>query len=111
MYRIDNNHFYYNDTLIISFEQNISDFIDLEMPVILIESSENKPLFRNIFCVDKQGKILWQIDKEIENSISIKTPYTSIYRENNQLKGYNRAGYEVVINPRNGKVLEIDFIK
>lgn len=111
MYRKENNNFYYNDKLIISFEQKISDFIVFDMPVVLIESSENSPSYRNIFCVDKQGSILWQIDKEIENSIGIKTPYTSIYRENKQLKAYNRAGYEVVINPLNGKVSEIDFIK
>ncbi len=65
---------------------------------------------RNVFLIDRRGKILWQIEAFMFGEEP--TFYTNIWiSEKGNLMAFNRKGYECTIDKETGKILETEFTK
>jgi hypothetical protein len=67
--------------------------------------------FRNVLCVDEDGRILWQIE-EFKGVKGRSSYYTNVWlAEDGKLHAYNPLGFDCLIDIETGKILESEFIK
>jgi len=59
---------------------------------------------RNILGFDSQGSMIWQIDHLPLKEKNCDCPFTSVSLEQNKLMAHNWVGYDVIIDPSNGKL-------
>ena len=94
----------------INFLFPIRQVLELEnMLIVRLEPDIGKIFNENVFCYDKEGKLIWQIEP-IHYFIP-DSPYTSIHMEGDRLFLYNWSGIEVEVCPKNGSILYKKFIK
>lgn len=63
----------------------------------------------NVFGISFEGKLLWQIEK-VEH-VDKDSPYTGLGRENDLLTAYNWDGFDYLVEPKTGKIIDRKFIK
>ena len=76
------------------------DFLDCEGPL--------DDIHRNVFRVDSNTKIVWQIG---EYNPFPNSTFTNIYFQDNKLFGYNFDGGEYEIDSQTGKINSSELIK
>jgi len=86
---------------------NIQKFNDCF--VIMLGLQKHVIFNENIYGVSYDGKILWQIEKN--NHLDEDSPYTGLGVESNLLTAYNWDGYDYLINPQTGKIIDKKFVK
>jgi len=77
--------------------------------VVRLEVPTNFVFNENIFGVSKDGMILWQIEKL--TYVYSNSPYTGMLREKNFIKLFNWDGKNLIVNPDNGKIIEVEYGK
>lgn len=80
---------------------------------------------RNVFVFDKNGKLLWQMSKDIAQKYSFSS-YSSkknniydnlayivdaSFNGNGQLVLWNSDGFKLYIDPETGKIISDEFVK
>ena len=80
-----------------------------DMLVVRLKVSIGNTYNENIFGVSDDAKILWQVEK-IEH-VDRDSPYTGIGEENGLLSAYNWDGFDYLIDPKTGRILDKKFVK
>lgn len=94
----------------IEFQYPIRKVIEYQdVYFIRIEPDIGKILNENVFCYDKEGNFVWQV--EPIPLVKKDSPYTNIYMQGSKLFLYNWGGVEVEVEPMSGKILSKCFTK
>ncbi|NKN36779.1 hypothetical protein HFC70_10470 [Agrobacterium sp. a22-2] len=62
--------------------------------------------YENLVCVDSAGAVVWRA--ELPGAPDV---FLSLYVEHGEIHAHTWSGYEVVINPENGRIMRADFTK
>lgn len=99
-----------NGKKIINFQSPIEQIEQFdEIIVVMVYPKTNNFLNENLYGVSYDGKILWQVEK-IEH-VDRDSPYTGMGEENGLLGAYNWDGFDYLIDPKTGKILDKKFVK
>lgn|SRR5690554_5752998 len=95
----------------ISFNFDVVEYIELESVIVIRLKIPTNVIFNeNVFGLNKDGKIIWQIEQKkfmYENS-----PYTNMKKINNyKVNLSNWDGTQILINPINGNILDEKWVK
>lgn len=66
-------------------------------------------LNENVFGISYEGEILWQIEKV--DHVDKDSPYTGLSKKDELLTAYNWDGFDYLIDPNTGKVINKEFVK
>ena len=98
------------------FAKHIDMSIDLgnTLKVILIDTAEIKELDRkehnsNIFCIDNESNIIWQIDSK--SGLIEKDSFVYIKKVNDGIIAHRFFGTEYLINPSTGVTQKVGWHK
>jgi len=95
---------YYREKLIHTFIAPISDILDFPKCVVVLLNRDNyKKNNENVFCVDTNGVLKWQVPKY--DYIDKRSPFVSINKDYDNAKLYNWDSSYVIIEPATGKVI------
>ena len=95
----------------LSFKFDIAEYIELNNIIVVRLKVPTDIIFNeNIFGVNTDGKIVWQIvSREFMHKNS---PYTNMKKVNNsRVNLSNWDGTQVLINPNNGNILDEKWVK
>lgn len=109
--KILNNILFVDNLEVYSFIFDIKDFIVLDERIVVLINSPTKSLFNeNIFCIDKNGQLIWQVEKVVH--IYEDSPYDKIVNCNNEsIEAWNCDSCNYLINIQNGKIISRRFTK
>jgi hypothetical protein len=74
--------------------------------VILLDPYLKKGLFKNLFCIERDGTVAWTAE--------LYGPYDAFLSAKLSEEGlvaYAAAGYSVAMSPETGEVIRADFVK
>ena len=109
-FKIENGDLVLSDGAKVAFKYPIAGFIVVDdIAVVFLNISFERRMNHNVFGVDKNGKILWEIPHcgrvEIDGE---NDPYVGVeLRPNGKVVAYNWSGSSVVLNPKTGEILDI----
>jgi hypothetical protein len=63
---------------------------------------------RNIFGVNEEGEIIWQVEAPTKDPVDL---YTGLFEEEGQVIGYCWKGFDNYLDPQTGKILDQEFTK
>ncbi|MGN8072637.1 hypothetical protein [Mucilaginibacter sp. 22184] len=113
-YHIDEKKIVFEKGLTVEFDFPIKEtlvFNDKIIVLLDIVGTTNTKYNQNVFAIDRNGKILWQIERT-ENLDAIGyCPFISIEMDNLNLVSFNWCGYKFIIDPKTGEVIERIFTK
>lgn len=75
--------------------------------VVRIEPDSSQVYNENVFGINKDGKLLWQI-QSIPH-VYANSPYTNISKDGVFLKIHNWDGTDLTVEPYSGKITKKDF--
>lgn len=95
----------------IEFPYPIAEMLEFsEIIVVRFEVPPKSGLNENVFGVNYDGEVVWQIPQQIH--VREDSPYTSINRENyNEVGCYNWDATLYIVNSMTGKVVGKEFLK
>lgn len=95
----------------LSFKFDIAEYIELKGVVVVRLKIPTDVVFNeNIFGVDTDGKIIWQIARK--EFMHNNSPYTNIKRINDhKVNLSNWDGTQVLIDSSTGKILDEKWVK
>jgi hypothetical protein len=101
---------YFKDKKIAELEYPIQSFLDLgDKYVILLSVSLSDNYPENVFCFNKKGEMLWQIEKA---PMPDGWPFYNGVQFINEMEIYVYAlSIERVVDLNSGKILRADFVK
>ncbi|NHA04490.1 hypothetical protein G7092_11815 [Mucilaginibacter sp. HC2] len=79
--------------------------------IVLLDILENIRYNKNVFAIDFDGKILWQIAKTENLDMIGYCPFISIEIENLKLVSFNWCGFKFTVDAKTGYVTERIFTK
>ena len=85
------------------FADVIAEAIDFDDLVVVRLGTEAQRSNENVYGVDRQGNLLWQIPKRSHSSAH--SPYVGIYRHGPHVEAFNWDGQNLIIHPRTGLVM------
>jgi len=111
------NSIIYNGTKIIEFNFPIKDYLIFKegIAVCLLNSSNYYPDGKNVFFVDFNGNILWQIshayiDYSFDGEPAVNV-YVGLIKENDtSFWACNSLGFNLLLDT-NGNILDEEFVK
>ncbi len=103
MIKIENEQLYLNGQLMHDAHE-VSKAIPFENIVIVLEGRGTE----NVLAFNKNGEQIWRIEPFV---YEFPAGFSNIYVEDNDLKAFNMSGYEVKIDPGNGKILSEKWLK
>jgi hypothetical protein len=77
--------------------------------IIRVEPKPGISFNENVYCVDHDGKILWQVKKR--EYVYEDSPYTGMTTIDDHVKLLNWDGFELVVEPITGKELSAEYGK
>tara|TARA_R110002072_G_scaffold287464_5_gene453169 strand:+ start:5945 stop:6301 length:357 start_codon:yes stop_codon:yes gene_type:complete len=99
-----NETLFFKEKLIHTFIAPISDLLEFEeCIVVLLCRDYYKKDNENVFCLDTDGVIKWQVPKY--DYIYDRSPFVGIDKEGDNVKLYNWDSSYVIIEPTTGKVI------
>ena len=107
-YTYDKNILTIDDTKI-SFPYEIDSFLEWKDGLVVLLYTNTKKCRDNIFFVNENGTIRWQIEPFAYVEKPGYTGYTSIFERNGELHANMFDGYDCVIDPINGKIISRIF--
>ena len=115
--QIKDNSIICNGTKIIEFNYNIKEYLIFKegIAVCLLSDSNYYPDGKNVFFVDFNGNILWQIkhayiDYSFDGEPSVGV-YVGLTKENDRsFWAYNSKGFNLLLDI-NGNILDEEFLK
>ncbi len=106
----ENNVLNINNTRV-EFIYEIRNVVEFNEKIFaLIDSPPKSKFYRNIYCIDYNGKIIWQID-EPDYLQDHDRPFTGLWIDENELIAYNWTGVRHKINIESGKLDNGEFVK
>ncbi len=111
MIEVNENILKYKDKMIYEFPYKIKDFKFIkDRVIVLIESPVKSNFNENIFCLNLNGDLIWQVEK-IDHIYS-DSPYDSIeVDEKVILKADNYDSFLYELDIETGKILDKRFTK
>ena len=79
--------------------------------IVVLDVSVNVICNRNIFAINLNGEIIWQIEKSEKLDLIGDCPFINICIESNKLVAFNWCGFKYSIDPRVGVITDIIFTK
>lgn len=111
-YRTDQKKIIFETGNFIEFDFPINDTLIFNSKIIvLLDVLGNTKFNQNIYAIDFNGDILWQIEKTENLDIIGYCPFISIEIENLKLVSFNWCGFKFTIDSNSGKVIESIFTK
>jgi hypothetical protein len=102
--RFNKNSLLLNDNVIKEFEFPIKSIVEFKnLVVVLLDQDYYKRDNENVFCVNKEGVIIWQVPK-YEYSYD-DSPFVNITKDSQNIKLWNWDSSFVIIEPDTGKVI------
>lgn len=92
---------------------DIKDAVETPFGAVVLIDPRFVSLDRNIFLVDCNGSVKWQVELLNDNGL-IKAgtqPYTSIAFQDGKIKAFNFLCFSCVLAPETGAVLEAEFTR
>lgn len=77
--------------------------------IIVLRVPQDKIYNENVFCVSKEGKMLWQIEKR--DLMREKSPYIGTAYDKKELIIYNLYSFEMRVDINTGRILSTEFSK
>lgn len=110
IFSCNNNQLFLNDKLLLETLAEINECVVLSNSIILLLKGADIDDDRNIFCFEFNGHLNWQI--AAPNKIHYRNYYTSIYlSDSGELQAFNKNGFEITIDIKDGKILKKELIK
>ena len=106
--KFENNRLIIKDAIVKEFESPISSIVEFEnCVVVLLDSDFYKKDNENVFCINKNGKLIWQVPKY--EYIDKESPFISISKDFENIKLWNWDSSFVLIEPESGKIIMTPF--
>ena len=94
----------------VSFQWPIAEVVAFDnILVVRLEPEPDTCFNENVFGVVENGCISWTIEKR--KHVYDDSPYTSIVAKNENIKLFNWDGDELLVNPKNGKIISVLYRK
>ena len=108
---VNNNILQMNEAGIdVIFDWPIADVLCIDdVLVIRIEPDPGTCFNENVYGVSKSGNIIWRVEKR--RHIYDDSPYTSIIAKDHFVKIFNWDLDELLVDPTNGKVIDVGYRK
>lgn len=91
-----------------SFKYPVAEAIDFQDAIVVrLEISVGQQLNENVYGVDYNGQILWQIQRQ--RHVYSNSPYTYIGRKGDAALLSNWDGLELTIEPATGNVMDESY--
>ncbi|GGB21269.1 MULTISPECIES: hypothetical protein [Mucilaginibacter] len=111
-YRVDQKKIIFETGKFIEFDFSIQDTLVFDSKiVVLLDISGDTKFNQNVYAIDFNGEILWQIERSENLDIIGYCPFISIEIQNLKLVSFNWCGFRFTIDPGTGKVNESIFTK
>lgn len=78
-----------------------------ETLIVLLRKSENYNDIQNVYGVELDGSVVWQI----EQIVRLFSPFSNIYIEAGELYAVNFSGMAYCLEPKTGRVIRKVFLK
>ncbi|WP_375055094.1 hypothetical protein [Zobellella sp. DQSA1] len=94
----------------VSFQWPIAQVVSFsDILVVRIEPDPGSCFNENVFGVNKDGSIVWTIEKI--KHVYDDSPYTSIVAKDDNIKLFNWDGDELLVEPKSGRIISIGYGK
>jgi hypothetical protein len=97
---------------VVEFESTIQKTLAIDRKIIvLLHSAGNAADNRNIFAVNFNGDLLWQIEKSLDLDIIGDCPFVGIEINKAELVCYNWCGFRFTADPATGQITSRVFTR
>lgn len=114
-YSFKNEYLIKNDKKYYRFDWPIKSIIyfnEHDVVIVLLDRECYRKNNRNIFCIDGESKLIWQIpDIELVTINSEISPYTKIVKVDNLVKAFNWDGTILKLDPISGEIVDNSWTK
>ncbi|WP_143065263.1 hypothetical protein [Mucilaginibacter gossypiicola] len=111
-YRVDQQKIIFETGKFIEFDFSVQDTLVFDGKIIvLLDVSGNIRFNRNVYAIDFNGELLWQIERSENLDLIGYCPFISVEAQNPKLVSFNWCGFKFIIDPDTGKVIESIFTK
>ena len=94
----------------VSFQWPIAEVVAFDdVLVVRVEPAPGSCFNENVFGVEGDGSVIWEIEKR--KHVYDDSPYTSILAQNGNVKLFNWDGDELLVDPKNGRVISVGYGK
>ena len=95
-----------NNKILYTFDYPIDEYIVIEGKIIVLLDilARNAHYNENVYCVDFNGNLIWQME-EIER-VSKDSPITGMNLEDGQLKVFDWHGEYFILDINTGKIID-----
>ena len=109
--KADKNKIMLDDTILLSFDYEIKEFIDFKNVIVVCLNYFDVPFNENVFAIDYNGKILWQIPKYISVE-DRKSSFVGLNKENeNSCWAVNWDGTSLLLDITSGQILKDKWVR
>ncbi len=92
----------------IAFAQTITKALDFGNAIVIMLDVPQGTIFNeNVYGIDRDGNILWQVSKE--KYVYEDSPYTDIQLAGNAVVLYNWDGLRLSVEPATGRILKKEY--
>lgn len=111
-YRLDQKKIIFETGKFIQFDFSVQETLVFNGKIIvLLKILGNTKFNQNVYAIDFNGEILWQIERSENLDIIGYCPFISIEIQNLKLVSFNWCGFKFTIDPDTGKAIESIFTK
>lgn len=111
-YHIDQKKIIFETGNIVEFDFPIKETIVFDGKIIvLLDIWGNTRYNQNVFAIDFNGKILWQIERTENLDMIGYCPFINIETDNLKLVSFNWCGFKFTVDAKTGEVTERIFTK
>lgn len=107
-YNIINGKLYVEDKFV-ELQNSIDKAIELgELLIVMLLSTEEERLNRNILAINSKGEIVWQIQESPHGGNYVSKPFTNMWLSSKgELIAGNWNGVDYKVSIESGKLLEV----
>lgn len=99
-----------NEKKVMTFPYPVADVIQFpDFFVVRLEPAIKSRFNENVYGVDLEGKIAWQIARR--DHVYEDSPYTAIAQEGELVKLFNWDGEELTVDPNSGRIIKKGYGK
>lgn len=110
-YQIDSHKIKFDNGNEVEFDFPVQSTIVHHEKVIVLLDTVGGICNQNIFAVNNDAQILWQIERSENLDLIGECPFTSISIRENNLSAFNWCGFRFTFDINNGSVLDQYFTK
>ena len=121
MYKIEGASVYYDSNLIFQVPGEIRYFVSYDDTLIVnyvipVEDENlfsEEEIYRNVVCINSSGEMIWRIQQlPRSETLPFRPRFEAVgFEEDGALWAYDGGGWENLIDPETGKILDREFTK